>query len=724
MDNLAVELELRAPENVLAPPLETGGELRLIKRAQQDCYIFFRYQLFAQYQYNDHYSRNLILVQLFLCHKVAQKTLSQVFGLTVPHISSLVGKYRRAGSVGIEDHIRVRINNNQKIKGKIANAIIKQLELNEAERPSYGALSKAIKKKYGVSLSRQRIGSWWREQQSEKSEAGPEQLTLISVPEQSPEEIESDSDSESKALVGEAWQPNQVAGSFMLYAMLEKSQFLKPFLKHLHHHTAQAGCKSVERVLLTLFFMHALRLKSIEQTKHLLAVHFGPLVLGHFCRQQRLRYAIDEITGHKQFDDVVKQHYQNIAEQSELGDEVYYTDGHFSCYYGKYKIPKGYDARRQRPARGRNTIYLHNSLGHTILSFESPTNTSLNVDIGTLLEKMEETYGDVKGKTLFFDRGGFSAKCFKTIKSKGMYFTTYMKHRKKGSEIDEGLFEEVEIELHGEKITNCLYEKERETKKYGTLRTIVFIGKQGKQIPVITTNLSLSSAEIVARLQKRWVEENGFKYMGAHYNIDLLTTYKTEPAPDKIMARQNPKRKEINSEIARKKVILRELKEQYTIRLKAVKEKDEVTISAFEAQEEKLDFAIKTCEMEIGLLQLEREKTACKVITNLKDESVIGCQKRRMLINLVKTMNYNCEKWLQVLFCQYHRKADETLSLIRHVLTQPGRVRQRGAVFEVELERLDSDVQAKSLDQVLENLKEHNYLRLPNGQALAIWQAS
>ena len=337
---------------------------------------------------------------------------------------------------------------------------------------------------------------------------------------------------------------------------------------------------------------------------------------------------------------------------------------------------------------------------------------------------MEETYGEVKGKTLFFDRGGFSANCFKAIKDKGMYFTTYLKHRKKGSEIEEGLFEEAEIELHGEKITNFLYEKERESKKYGTLRTIVFIGKQGKQIPVITTNLSLSRAEIVVRLQKRWVEENGFKYMGEHYNIDLLTTYKTEEAPDKIMERQNPQRKDINSEIASKKARLRELKEQYTIRLKAVKDKDEVTIRTFEQQEEKLNLAINTCEMEIGLLKLEREKTPSKVRTNLKDESVIGCQKRRMLINLVKTMNYNAEKWLQQLFMQHHPKADETLSLIRHILTQPGRLRQRGQRLEVELERLDSEVQANSLDQVLKNLKENNYLRLPDGRELAIWQAS
>ncbi len=87
----------------------------------------------------------------------------------------------------------------------------------------------------------------------------------------------------------------------------------------------------------------------------------------------------------------------------------------------------------------------------------------------------------------------------------------------------------------------------------------------------------------------------------------------------------------------------------------------------------------------------------------MKDESVISSQKRRMFINVVKTMNYNCEKWLQRLYCQYHPKVDETLSLIRHVLKQPGRIRQRGQILEVELERLDSEVQARSLDKVWES---------------------
>lgn len=255
------------------------------------------------------------------------------------------------------------------------------------------------------------------------------------------------------------------------------------------------------------------------------------------------------------------------------------------------------------------------------------------------------------------------------------------------------------------------------------MRTIIFIGKQEKQIPVISTNPHLSAAEIVARLQKRWVEENGFKYMGEHYDMDLMTTYQTEQAPDKIMERDNPERQAINREINTKKQALKELKERYANRLDEVKEKQTLTIADFEAQEEKLKFEIKILEHEIEMLKLKKKDIPTKVKSNLKDECVITKQKRRMFINLVKCMNYNCEKWLQELFCQYHPKRDETLSLIRQVLTQPGRLRQRGQVLEVEIERLDSQVQANSLDRVIEKLRQYNDLTLPDGRRLEISQA-
>jgi len=509
VQNLALKLTFDDPGNGSDQTLENAVELRLVESTEHDCYVFFRGNLFAQYQKRDNYSRNLIMAQLFLCHHVAQKILSEVFQLTIPHISTLIGSYRRAGSAGIEDHTAVRIGNNRKIKGHVCAEIIKQLDVKKEDRPTYDDVARHIKRKLGVDISAHRIGCWWRDYKNETQvqKQSQTEMELITVgeseitptPEQYVEEsneLTQDakrSDDEEGMVVEDEWQANTVAGCFILYAMLDKSQFLKPFLDNLKN-KGTALCKDVERVMLTLFFMHALRLKSIEQTKHLLAAHFGPLVLGAFCRLQSLRYAIDNITEQQHFDKAVTQHYQNLSQCTELGDDIYYTDGHFSCYYGKYAIPKGYDARRKQAARGRNTIYLHNSLGHNIVSFESPTNTALSVDIGTLIGEMKTAFGDVKGKNLFFDRGGFSADCFKKITEADMYFATYLKYRKRQAEIEESLFEEIEINLHGTVVKNHIHETQTQSKAYGTLRTIIFIGKRGKQIPVITTNPTLSAA--------------------------------------------------------------------------------------------------------------------------------------------------------------------------------------------------------------------------------------
>lgn len=97
-------------------------------------------------------------------------------------------------------------------------------------------------------------------------------------------------------------------------------------------------------------------------------------------------------------------------------------------------------------------------------------------------------------------------------------------------------------------------------------------------------------------------------------------------------------------------------------------------------------------------------------------------QKRRLLINTVKAVNYNVEKWLQDILKKYHAKEDETLSMIRNLCRQPGRIYQGDKTVKVELQKIDNGLMSKSLDEVLENLKENGWLKLPDGRNLEIIQ--
>jgi len=132
--------------------------------------------------------------------------------------------------------------------------------------------------------------------------------------------------------------------------------------------------------------------------------------------------------------------------------------------------------------------------------------------------------------------------------------------------------------------------------------------------------------------------------------------------------------------------------------------------------------AIKNTQVDIDILELKKEKLATKIATNLRDDHVIIAQKSRLFINAIKALNYNAEKWLQIMFKQHHKKFDETLSLVRSLWRQKGKIRRRGRTVEVQLKSLDVKPLRVTLDKVLKNLSETNCLRLPDGSRLEISQ--
>lgn len=470
---------------------------------------------------------------------------------------------------------------------------------------------------------------------------------------------------------------------------------------------------------MTLFFLHALRCRSIEQSKHIVGQDFCQILGGSFLRLQSLRYAIDEIVGNPGFDRAIEAYYRDLIALTEKGDRIYYTDGHFSTYYGKRRVPKGWDPRRQKPFKGRNTIYLHNSYGEVVYLFESATNTTLGNDIEKLVCDMERLEMEVKRKTLIFDRGGYSQRCFIFLKRKKMYFITYLKNRKKERRISEEEFKAYEIKLeNGDKLVYRLYEGERRWSRSGRVRVIVLMKEDGNQVPILTSHPYMKVESIVYLLARRWREENCFKFMIEHFGIDLLTTYKTEAAPEKRVKRSNPERQAINKEIAKKKNELAKLQMELAMKI-ATSQKQ--TMQEFLDDEKELSLAIKNVQVDIDLLMRKREKVASQIEVNLADEHVIMAQKRRLFISAIKAMNYNVEKWLQIRFKKrYHSKVDEILSLIRSLWKQPGRIREDGRLVEVELEAPDGKSIQASVGDFLKDLSQINGLRMADGRLLRI----
>jgi hypothetical protein len=271
---------------------------------------------------------------------------------------------------------------------------------------------------------------------------------------------------------------------------------------------------------------------------------------------------------------------------------------------------------------------------------------------------------------------------------------------------------------NGEKLVYRLYEGERRWNRSGRVRVIVLLKEDGNQVPILTSHPYMKVETIVYLLTRRWREENCFKFMIEHFGIDLLTTYKTESAPDKIIKRPNAKRQAINKAIANKKNELAKLQRELALKI-SVSQKQ--TMQEFFEDEKELSLAIKNVQVDIDILMRDREKVPPQIEINLSDEHVIMAQKRRLFINAIKAMNYNVEKWLQIKFKKrYHSKADEILSLIRSLWKQPGRIREDGRLVEVELEPPDGKSIQESVREFLEDLSQVNGLRMVDGRLLRI----
>jgi hypothetical protein len=319
-----------------------------------------------------------------------------------------LSRFKEIGVEGLREQVAKRYGNRKLIDKDVADMIRSERD----KGTSYEEISEKIRFLFKKKIKPESVKVWVCRQ-------GKQSKALVQLEMDLGQEFY-----ESNQWQGR-WHRNIYAGSMILYALIQRTGFMRPFEEYIEENFAKKGsAASVRHVILTLFFQHALRCKSIEQSKHIVGQDFCQIIGGSFLRLQSLRYAIDEIVENPGFDQAIEAYYRDVIALTEKGDRIYYTDGHFSTYYGKRRVPKGWDPRRQMPFKGRNTVYLHNSYGEVVYLFESATNTTLGNDIERLVADMEKLEMELKRKTLIFDRGGYSQKCFSFLKRKKMYFIT------------------------------------------------------------------------------------------------------------------------------------------------------------------------------------------------------------------------------------------------------------------------------------------------------------
>lgn len=459
-------------------------------------------------------------------------------------------------------------------------------------------------------------------------------------------------------------------------------------LRHSEEFKPDDGYYSVESIFISLAFLALLRAKTLAQSETIPCGELGRAIgLDRIPEVKTLRKRIERFcnrTDVKQWSLTLSKEW--MEQHPELAG-VLYIDGHVNLYYGdSTKMPKRYVSRFRLCMSGSTDYWINDNTGQPFFVINE-------VIAGGLIEKIKEEIiprldKDVPGQPsqealeqnpllsrymLVFDREGYSPEFFYDIWQKRIAVCTYKKNVKdKWPEEEFTTYEEVLPE--GETVKVELAERgvlleSTDSKKEIWCREVRKRSKSGHQTSVITTNFTLSIVMIGVFMFTRWCQENFFKYMMEHFNIDGLVSYLKEIISDtKYLV--NPVYRKLESElkklngkltIRRAKFSILTLKEQEIEDKKMKKYLVEKAVILEEIEQ----FMNEILVIKNQMKDTDRKITFSQLPENEKFTNAINVRKHFM--DTIKIIAYRTETGMCNLIKKQMGHPDEARKLIREI---------------------------------------------------------
>lgn len=509
------------------------------------------------------------------------------------------------------------------------------------------------------------------------------------------------------------------AGALMLYASLARLDLWSIFRK-LGAQTGPARQFGWTETLALIIFCFTLRFRSIEDFKNgrrrdlgvLIGKQEGPTVLSLRTKIKALTESLDPIA-------VSQELFRRYLTLEPVWEGMYYIDGHFCPYYGGHPTPRGWDAKRRLAVPGHTDVYVHDAKGRALFFLSQPLNDSLARAIPATVEQIRRAHGPTPF-TLVFDRGGYSSEAFRFLEQQGIGFITYLKGRKAQRRYPDQQFRSAWFFFESRRHVYRLFEKKTRINGAGAIRTIIFIGNEGHQVPVLT-NLapSAKAAKVIHCLRLRWRQENDFKYLRDHYAIDQIIQYGADQeTADRLIA--NPRRKALRDQIHD---LTKEVEILEGALGRAVNNHNECrrsTIRGAKIAHAPLRREITSKRQALTRLENRLKRTPAQISAAAagKTRSLLR-EDRRLLVNTLKIAACNAEKDLVRRFNEAYEQPKDAFSVFRALLHLPGTVSStQPNQLDVQLHRPDSDKVARALQTLLASINRESPRMLGDGPRL------
>lgn len=513
--------------------------------------------------------------------------------------------------------------------------------------------------------------------------------------------------------------PTRYAGAMMLYAALGQLG-LWEVLGGLGANAGPNRRLGWMQMVASIVFCFALRFRSIEDWKNGLRPDLGvligepasPSVLSMRLKIKALAESVDPAA-------LSREMFQRYLALEPVWEGLYYVDGHFCSYYGQQPTPKGWDGKRRLAAPGHTDVYLHDAKGRVLFFFSQPLNDSLAHAIPGMVAEIRRLHGS-EPFTLVFDRGGYSGDTFRFLQSQGIGYITYLKGRGAQRRYASHRFRSGWFAFEGKRHSYQVWEKKTRMRKVGLLRTILFLGEDGQQIPVLT-NLAPAAraAKVVHCLRLRWRQENSFKFLSENYAIDQIIQYGADPeGNDRLIP--NPKRKILKEQLRTLDQQIQTLEAQLGRALHDHQGNRHRTSRGFKMAHAGLRRQIAQKRQARSRLENRLRHTPGMISAQKADKQrSLLREDRRLLVNALKLVTANAERMLALRFDRVYRCPKDARSIFRSLLQLPGIVRPAGSDrLEVILQTPDSEKTASALATLLADLNAQQSRMFANGPVL------
>lgn len=450
------------------------------------------------------------------------------------------------------------------------------------------------------------------------------------------------------------------------------------------HFQLPQGFYRLDTIFLLLALMALARVKCVESLRYQSPGEWGKLLgLDRIPEARTLREKIKILTDSgepRQWAGALSAQW--LAMEPDLAG-VLYIDGHVRIYHGRQtELPRHYVSRQKLCHRATIDFWVNAMDGRPFFLVNQAIDPGLltvlddNI-VPRLLEEVPhqpslfelEQDPHAFRFLLVFDREGYSPDFFLKMYKLGIACQTYNKFP--GDDWPASEFREGQVRLvSGHVVPMKLAERGIFLGGKIWVREIRKLSESGKQTSIVSTDYKSDYGVVAAAMFARWSQENYFKYMQQHYNINALATYDLEEIDDTEMV-INPLYRDIDGEV-RKQLGKLNRKKCELGEFSLHKEIEPQEVEKYQQHKADLLEEITGLEKEVEELKICRKKTPKHVtMKDLPPEDRFQrlATRSRDLLDMIKMIAYRAETAMATIVREQLSRGDEARSLLRAIYT-------------------------------------------------------